>query len=833
MIRARHYPFKIVSSLVLCSAFVFGTLTGLSSGHAESVPAPSLLQVKADDHTGKVLVTLPAPDNDGVYGRYLYASALRTGLGSAKIRLDHGMLGPTQIMAFRKIGSHVAVVFENPKFTSQGDEQITSGVKRSFAFSVISMLDIVGTDPSGRVVVDLTPFFTHDSIAIAENLNGGGMKLPDTEDAGAKGFRQVASLSAVELPSLKVFPENVEVEAVQTFVSDTPGKEVTQITPDPHQVSFIVHHSIVKLPDPGYVPRKFDIRSGSHATAIYDFGTPLGQDVLVQYANRFRLTKTDPSAPRSHVVKPIIYYIDNAAPEPVRCALAEGVAWWNQAFEAAGYIDAFQVRILPPDADPQDIRYNIVNWNERQTRSYSYGIGVIDPRTGEVIRGNVVLEGLRLRQDIIIFEVLTGTAAENTGGPNDPVRISLDRIRQLAVHEVGHTLGLVHNFYGSMQDRSSVMDYPGPRINIHDGALDFSDAYAKNVGPWDRYAIDWLYGEAAPGVSPDADADRKAREIEARGLRFGTDIDGRDVDSAMTGNSMWTDGHDMPDDLRRMLQVREIALSHFGPGVLHPGDRLSDLRRKFVPLWLVHRYEVEAVGKLVGGLDYRYAVTDGGSPTPVSVDGPTQKAAIDAMLETLSARILTVPANLTLQLSSGVNGNTDPQYDTEIFRTAGVSTFDPLNAADVAAEITLNSLLGPNRLERMHIQHGRDPALPGLDDLLGRMLARVIDRHGSAVERRVAYRTLLSMAQVRDNPKTSPDVALALAGTLNTAADHLAGVHGNEEETRWSRDASALLRDPSRLDREAARMARPAPTIPPGTPMGEDEEDWLSATGLL
>ncbi len=827
MLRLRHYILSSVAPLVLALPLV--TTVGLAPTpvYAATQEQP-LLSLKTDAKTGKVFVTLPASDSDGIYGRYLYASALRTGIGSARIRLDHGMLGPTKILAFRRLGNKVAAVFENPKFTSRGDKDIREGVERSFPYSIICMLDIVSSASGGQITVDLTPFFLHDTMDIATSLNGGGIKLPDVMDSGAKGFHQIPSLGAVDLPTLKSFPENIEIEAVQTFGSDTPGPEIAHLAPDPRQLSFSVHHSLVKLPGPGFVSRKFDIRSGSHATEVYDFGSPLGQDVLVQYANRFRLTKVDPSAPKSRVVKPIVFYIDNAAPEPIRSALAEGVAWWNEAYEAAGFIDAFQVKILPPGVDPQDIRYNIVNWNERQTRSYSYGMGVIDPRTGEIIRGNVVLEGLRLRQDLIIFEALAGASAENTGAPNDPVRISLARIRQLGVHEVGHAIGFIHNFMASTQDRTSVMDYPGPRIKIINGKLDFSDAYATGVGSWDKYTIDWLYNDPAPGQDPDEAAVHKAEAIEKKGFRFGTDIDGRDPDTGLPGNSMWTDGADKPDDLKHMLEVRQIALANFGSGVLRKNEALSDLRRKFAPLWLVHRYNIEATAKIVGGVDFRYAVVGGDSPKPVLADAMLQKQAIDALIDALSPKVLTVPAALTLELSSGVNGNPDPQYDTEIFRTAGSSVFDPLNATDVAAQITLDALLGPNRLERVHLQHINDPAQPGLDYLLGQISSRIIAKHSSGTEQRIAYRTLLTMARVRDNPKTTPDVALALSGALKAAADQLDTPHNTDAGSSWSHSMSALLKDQPRLSKEVAKTTRPAPAIPPGTPIGGGEGGWLS-----
>ncbi|UAK26495.1 zinc-dependent metalloprotease [Sphingomonas nostoxanthinifaciens] len=784
-----------------------------------ATPTATLLPVKADAAAGHVLVTLPAPDADGVSGRFLYATALKTGLGSARITLDHGQLGETRVLAFRRIGRKVAVTFENPRYTASGAAEIRKGARESFPYSVVAMLDIASTDPTGAVTVDLSPFLVRDTMNIAAQLNGGGMSLPGALDGGGKGFHLSEALSAADPASVKAFPDNIELEAVQTFVSDTPGREVNTIAPDGRQVSFTVHHSLIRLPGPGFVPRKFDIRSGTFSQAVYDFGTPLGDDVLLQYASHFRLEKVDPAAARSPVKKPIIFYIDNAAPEPIRTALAEGVAWWNQAFDAAGFVDAFQVRILTPDMDPQDVRYNIVNWDERQTRSWSYGGGIVDPRTGEIIKGNVVLEGLRLRQDIIIFESLVGTAGEGQGGANDPVRVALARIRQLGAHEVGHALGFAHNFAASTYGRASVLDYPFAKIAIKDDKLDLSDAYATGIGRWDKFIVDWLYGQPKPGIDPDAAAAQKATAAEAAGLRYLTDIDGRNPDLGVPGDNMWVEGDDKPADLAHIMAVRRIALADFGPGVLHAGEPLADLRRKFAPLWLLHRYEVAAIGKYIGGVNYRYSVAGGGSPAPTSATAAEQEAALDALLETLSAKELTVPGPLTLMLSSGVNGESDPQFDTEVFDTAGAAVFDPLVAADVAAQVTLDTLLAPSRLTRLAIQHARDPSLPGLDRLLDKLTAGVVDVRRAAVERRVATRTVLAMAGAQRDPRTPPDVAAILAGRLQLLADRLATAKGADEDALWSRSMAAMLRDDTALTRELGR-GRHAPEIPPGMPIG-------------
>ena len=783
------------------------TIAAPAAAQLAAVPASdggALIPVQVDRNDGRILLVLPPPAADGTQGRFLYASSLKTGLGSAPIRLDHGMLGETHVLAFRRLGKNMAVTFENPRFTSSGSAIIQKGARESFPYSVIAMVDVVSTDPSGAATVNIAPFLTHDTVDIAGALNGE-----------AKGFKLIDSLSAADPSSVKLFPDNLEMEAVQTYGSDTPGHEVSDIAPDPRQVSFTVHHSLIRLPAPGFVPRRFDIRSGTHATQIYDFGTPLGADVMTQLANHFRLDKINPGAARSPVRKPIIFYIDNTAPEPVRSALVEGVGWWNQAFDAAGYVDAFQAKVLPADADPQDVRYSMVNWDERLTRSWSYGGGIIDPRTGEIVKGNVVLEGLRLRQDIILFEGLVGTAGDNGGGANDPIRVSLARIRQLGAHEVGHAIGFVHNFEGSTQDRTSVMDYPFARIGLNGGKIDLGDAYATGIGRWDKFTVDWLYGQPKPGGDPDADAARKATAIEAAGMRYMTDIDGRADDLGVPGDNMWTDGADQPDDLRHMMAVRRVALTNFGPGVLRAGEPLSDLRRKFAPVWLLHRYEVVAIGKILGGVNYRYAVVGGGSLLPTPASAADQRAALDALIETLSARELTVPAPLGLALSSGVNGRSDPQFDTEVFANAGAAVFDPLVAADIGAQATLAALLAPSRLARLQIQHARDATLPGVGEVLDRLTAAVANP-GDAVGRRIAGRTLMEMARLARSPETSVDVAAALNSRLARIADSYALAHGDGDDAVWRRAMSATLHDDEALARE---LKRPVPAVPPGMPI--------------
>lgn len=782
----------------------------LLAGWASPVAAQEapLLPVKAVAAEGRILFTLPPADAQGVAGRFLYATTMRTGLGSANLRIDRGMVGGEQILAFRRIGKKVAVTFENWQFRASGEAAVAEGGRTSFPFSVMAMLDIVATGPDGALTVDIAPFLTRDTVGLADALNEGG-----------KGYRLAEALSAADPSSVKVFPDNIEIDALQTYQSDTPGREIATIAAEPRQIGFIVHHSFVRLPAPGFQVRRFDPRSAAGGERFYDYGTPLGADVVQQFANHFRLEKVDPAAPRSRVKKPIIFYVDRAAPEPIRTALVEGVNYWRAAFDKAGLIDAFRAEVLPEGADPMDVRYNMVNWSNRLTRGWSYGGGIVDPRTGEIVKGNVVIGALRVRQDMAIFEGLVGTAQNNSGGPNDPVRVSLDRIRQLGAHEVGHALGFMHNFAASTQDRASVMDYPGPRIRLRGGQIDLSDAYAKGGGAWDDFTIDWLYGQPAPGVDPDAAARDKAVAAQARGLRFVTDIDGRAPDTPSPWGSMWDDGPDPVAGLRHMLAVRRVAIANFGPGVLRQGEALADLRRKFVPIWLLHRYDVDAVGKLVGGIDSDYAMAGDNHPPARPVPAAAQVAAIDALLETLAAPALTVPDRLVMPLSAAINGRNDPQFDQEVFRNAGSFAFDPLVAADVAAQLPLDSLLAPARLARLFEQHRRDPGLPGVELLLDRLQAATVAARRDAVGRRIAYRTVLTIARAARDPATSPDVAALLQDRLQTIAAGLPA-SGTGQDGAWARHLTGLLRDRDALQRELDKRM-PAPAIPPGMPIGD------------
>ncbi len=792
-----------------------------------TVAMDGLLPVHVDTKAGKILITLPAAQADGISARYLYTTALRTGLGAAPTFLDRGRIGNTQLIAFRRYGNKVAALFENPRFRAAGSADSAS---RDFVTSVVWMGDIATTLPDGRMVVDLSGFLTADTLGIAQSLD----QSADTFGVGAgtgagKGFKLDDKLSAADAASVKLFPDNLEIDAVQTYTSKVPGDEVANIAPDANQISFTVHHSFVRLPGPGFHPRRFDPRIGGFSTQVVDFGEPLGSDVVRDYANRFRLEKIDPAAPRSEVRKPIVYYVDRNAPEPIRSALMQGISWWSKAFDAAGYIDAFQVKLLPVGIDPMDVRYNIVNWVDRATRGWSYGQEIVDPRTGEIVKGMVVIGSLRVRQDIQIFDGLVGADKIGTGGPNDPVQVALERLRQLGAHEVGHTLGFAHNFAASTQGRASVMDYPPPRISLVNGRPDLTEAYAGGVGRWDMATVDWLYGEPPPGQDRQRFADAKAQAVVASGQRYIEDENARSADTAQPWASLWDDGADPTAELTRLMGVRRAAIDHFGLNALAAGEPVANLRRRFVPIWLLHRYQVVAAAKAVGGVDFSYAVNGGGHESSATVPPDAQRAALDAVLATLAPDQLRVPERLVPLLSAARNASPNRQYQIELFADSDGTPFDPLVAADAAAEITLDALLAPARLARLDAQHAANPKALGVDELLDRLLAVTLPDDTDALSRRIAYRTLITLAQVAHNPKTTPGVATRLDQRVHDVAVTLGKRHGDPDDRAWSASLSRQLLDPRQLETLLAKRPRNV-DIPPGSPI-DSEGDWLGTPG--
>ncbi len=778
-----------------------------------------LLPTWIDRKTGHILITLPAAASDGVSAKFVYQVYLRASLGSTPVGMDRDQPGATQILVFRRVGPKVYAEYENTDFRADGGSAEEHGaVTDSFAKSTVWSGDIKAEGPDGAMLVDITGFLTRDAYGVTGALRR----------AKQGSFKLDADLSHPDLGAALAFPENLEFEATQTFTADEPGDEVRGIAPDPHSITLTTHHSLIRLPPPGFEPRLADPHFSTIDKLVTNYAAPLASPLAYRVAPRFRLEKLDPTAARSRVKKPIVFYVDRAAPEPVRSALIGGASWWAEAFDKAGYIDAFQVKLLPEGVSPLDARYNVINWVHRQTRGWSYGEGISDPRTGEIIKGSVLLGSQRVRQDRMIYEGLLGVQDTGKGGPTDPVEIALSRVRQLAVHETGHALGFGHNFAGSTIGRASVDDYPPPRVLIRDGALDLSDAYAKGVGAWDLFVVNWLYSEAPSGADQKAALARIVSDGFASGLKFVSDDDARPVGSANPIGSLWDDGPDAVEGLRHTLDVRRIAIANFGLRNVPVGAPVSDLKRVIVPVYLFHRYEVDAAAKLIGGVDYTYAANGDGHELAKAVSGDRQRAALRELLVTVEPATLDLPEQVMELLDSGRSDNRDPQFETEVFGADATPVFDLPGAADVAADITFTALFAPERLNRVADQGARLPGALTLGDLLAQTTGAVFTdspadpAHAAEIRRRVRMRLVLDLQRTANDKRVSPSAKAEIAAGLRSLGERLkAAKPGSDADRSFNMSVAEEIAHPSAATPEAA-----SPKIPPGMPIGGESCEY-------
>ena len=785
-----------------------------------------------DDKAGTLWMEINKFDTE-----LLYSTGLTAGLGSNDIGLDRGQSGQGRVVKFQRIGPRVMMVQPNYTFRANStnpDER--RAVEDAFARSILWGF-AVGAETEGRVLVDATDFFLRDVVNVTPRLRPGNYRVDRTR-------------SAIDLPWTKGFPKNTEITTILTFANDGGGPAggpagagrgggggfgggmfsgtVGSVTPSADSVTLREHHSFAELPDGNYKPRVDDPRAGYGSLQYADYAAPVSAPLVQRFIRRHRLEKVNPSAPVSEAKKPITYYVDRGTPEPIRTALLEGARWWNQAFEAAGYRNAFRVELLPEGADPMDIRYNMINWVHRSTRGWSTGASISDPRTGEIIKATVTLGSLRDRQDYLIYESLLAPYKDGTETPPILAQTAIARIRQLSAHEVGHTLGIGHQYYNSTKGRISVMDYPHPLEKLNDdGTIDLSDAYAVGIGEWDKVAIAYGYQDFPSGTN------------EATALRKIID-DGWKADLIYMSNQdtditpksdQWNNGTDMAAELTRIMQVRRAGLKRFDETVIKKDAPMATMEEALVPLYMYHRYAVEAAASAIGGQDYIYAFRgDGRTPTKW-VPAAQQRAALDALVTTLKPSELTLPKTALDKIPPRPS---NWGAHRELFTRYTGEAFDPISPAVAAADVTIGFVLSADRAARMVAQHALDSTLPGLDEVIeklriGTMRAPAADGYEQEVRRattRVWVEHLMALAANASMPQVRAIASAALRPYATSGTN--SSVPAVAEGDRVSR--LQLADDIKRfLERPIAPITVPTtPDAPPGAPIGDTGMDWLA-----
>ncbi len=742
---------------------------------------------------------------DELNAQFLYANYLAAGVGSNDIGLDRSQQGGERIVYFEKRGSKLFLIQPNLEYIARSDNELEKkSVREAFASSVLHAFKIEAEE-DGSYLIDLTPFLIRDAHGVTETLRR----------QGEGSYSLDKNRSSLYAEGTFNFPKNSEFETMLTFGGSNPGGEVRSVVPSPTSITIRQHHSFVELPDDNYEPRLFDARGGFYATSFMDYAAPIDEPMTVRYINRHRLEKKNPNAAISEAVEPIIYYLDNGTPEPVRSALLDGARWWNQAFEAAGYKDAFQVKILPDDAHPLDIRYNVINWVHRSTRGWSYGGSVTDPRTGEIIKGNVLLGSLRVRQDYMIATGLLAPFKE--GAEEDPrmMEMALARIRQLSAHEVGHTLGIYHNFASSVNDRASVMDYPHPKVDIKNGKLDLSDAYDVGIGDWDKVTIAFGYQDFPSGTNESEALNEILEKAHAEGLKYISDNDARPQGGAHPYAHLWEYGNDPTSQLSHILEVRKIALSNFGEANIPMGTSMSELEDVLVPIYLFHRYQLEGTVKLIGGLDYTYKLRGDNQPNPEIVDASLQRKALAEMMKAIDPKVLAVPENILDMIPTrpaGISGS------RELFRGNTGPSLDALGIAETAANVPINLILNPQRANRL-VEYGARDGNLSLNETIDALInnswkKRAGNDYLGSIQKVVNQVLVVNLIELHASRQANPLTKAIVMGKLVELQEMLSERDGDPVAMQAVSMIEHYLDDPSEFE-----ATNSLPT-PPGSPIG-------------
>ncbi len=761
-----------------------------------------------DAKTGKVWLEIDKLDTE-----FLYVNSLPAGLGSNDVGLDRNQIGRSRVVQFQRFGPKVLLVQQNYSFRALSpDPDERKAVEDGFAKSVLWGFQVIAEE-GNRVLIDASSFILRDAYGATNTLrrrNQGDYRLDETR-------------SSVYLPATKNFPQNTEIEALLTFTSRNPGSYVRSVTPDAEAVTLRQRHSFIKLPDDNFELRVYDPRSNFSSTSYQDYATPVEEPLVKRFISRHRLKKKNPKAKISDPVEPIVYYVDRSTPEPIRSALIEGASWWNEAFEAIGYRNAFQAKLLPEGADPMDVRYNMINWVHRATRGWSYGGGISDPRTGEIIKGHVALGSLRIRQDFLIAEALIADYQAGKKVSPELLEMALARIRQLSCHEVGHTLGLGHNYAASVNDRASVMDYPHPLIKIKkDGTLDLSDAYDTGIGEWDKVSIAFGYQDFPDGVDEEKELRAILDNAFTRGLYFLASQDAGSNSAHPLANT-WDNGKHPVDELERVMKIRAIALDSFSERRIRVHSPMATLEDVLVPAYLFHRYQVEAAASVLGGLYYHHKLRGDVQKNPEIVPGTEQRHALDVLLKTIQPEFLAIDEkilNLIPPRPPGYRGT------RELFPDYTGQTFDPLAAAEAAANLTLELILRPERAARLVEYHSRRKDVPSLAEVLDRLISSTWksspnSSYHAEIQRVVDNALMNNLMRLAVDERTNPQVRavamLKLDELKNWLSVQVKSVKDESQKAHYFYAASQIKlfqADPSKVN---FAVASP---LPPGAPIG-------------
>ena len=741
---------------------------------------------------------------------FLYVRSLSEGIGSNDIGLDRGQLGAGVVVHFKKAGNKILMVQPNQDYraiTNNTEEK--KSVKEAFAKSVLHGF-VIKEAKNNTFLVDATSFFIRDAHGVARSL----------ARQGQGNYNLDKSRSAFNLERTKSFPKNSEFDVLLTFKGSAKGYNIRSVTPDANAVTVNQHHSFVELPDDNYKPRKFDPRSGSYQMSYLDYASPVNESLTKRFIYRHRLAKKNPNAAMSEPVEPIVYYLDRGTPEPVRSALLEGGRWWNQAFEAAGYKNAFQFKMLPEGADMLDVRYNVVQWVHRSTRGWSYGASISDPRTGEIIKGHVSLGSLRIRQDYLIAQALQAPFKTTTANDEFALQMAIARIRQLSAHEIGHTLGFAHNFAASTNGRTSVMDYPHPKFTLKNGQIDFSDAYDTKIGDWDKVTVAYSYQDFPKDINEDEALNTILISAFDNGMRYLSDSDARPKGSASATAHLWDNGGTIYDELNTLLTIRKKAITNFSIDNIKVGEPYTVLEDVFVPLYFLHRFQTEATVKLIGGLEYSYAVKGGNTTIVKKVSGEEERKALASVLKTVQADEIAIPREKLALFPPRAIGYSRSR---ESFKSKLGVAFDAFSAVETASEMTFSLLLHPQRMSRLINHKSIDNSQLGIVELLDIVVQNTIkvkhkDSYHQELQNVINLQFLEELMYLASNKNQYKQVNAIASYKLNEIKEIIQAKKEKGVQEIYNRALLKMIDD--FIKNPTSFKKTVAPKIPDGSPIG-------------